>query len=136
MLHGAVEAACGVSADLVLRSAVEWRALVDANPFADADEGFLHLSLLDTPAAGTAAAALADRATAPEAVAVGSREIYWCLPDGVTAARSLWAASNGSSAGPPCGTGGRSDGSAPSSSAPKRSSPLPGPQASGGGRSS
>jgi uncharacterized protein (DUF1697 family) len=93
VLRAALTERTGVDAALMVRSAEDWRDLVAAGPFTDADEAHLHLALLDaSPGPEATAAVTAAAAGGPERVHLSGREAYWYLPEGVTAARKLLTA--------------------------------------------
>lgn len=91
-LQAALAERCGVDAPVMARSGADWRDLVDANPFPEADPASLHVSVLDASPGPEAADRLAAEARGGERVALRDRQAYWCLPDGVTAARKLLVA--------------------------------------------
>ena len=84
VLHDALAARTGFDIPVITRTAEQWQAMIDANPFpeAEADGTKLHVVVLDGPVTG----ALADfDATkfAPEALASGERVVYLSLPGGM-----------------------------------------------------
>ena len=83
-IHDAIEASTGLDVSVITRTAGEWRAIVDANPFPDAatDGTKLHLVVLDGPASD-AVRSFDGSAFRPEALGVTDRELYLSLPDGI-----------------------------------------------------
>jgi len=86
-LEAALAERFGFAVDTVLRDADELRAVVRANPLPVGDPSrFLVLFLREEPDAA-ALARLDTAAFAPEAMAVGAREVYFDLPDGLGRAK-------------------------------------------------
>lgn len=86
MLQEATATQLGVATDFFVRGAKAWRALIDANPFAQAARGDpAHLVvLLFKQAPGAAQVkALRDAITGREELAVAGREAYMVYPDGI-----------------------------------------------------
>jgi uncharacterized protein (DUF1697 family) len=83
------EARFGFPVPTVVRSALELRAVLAANPFlADgANEKALHVLFLASEPAPGAVAGLDSERSAPDAFAVRGREIYLHLPNGVARTR-------------------------------------------------
>jgi uncharacterized protein (DUF1697 family) len=83
-LSTAIAERTGLTVPVITRTADEWRAIIDANPFpeAAADGTKLHVILLDGPPSSKLRAF--DAAPfAPEQASVGHREVYLSLPDGM-----------------------------------------------------
>lgn len=91
-VHDAIEAATGLDIAIITRTATEWAAIVDDNPFPDAaaDGTKLHLIVLDGRASARVSSFDASP-FAPEELYVAERELYLSLPDGI--GRSKLAAS-------------------------------------------
>lgn len=86
-LEARLQAAFGFAIPVILRRAGDWRAIVAANPFPDAEPNRLLVSFLrDLPPAG-ATDAIDRAAFAPEAFVVTGREVYLHLPDGFGVAK-------------------------------------------------
>ncbi|MGI8752965.1 MAG: DUF1697 domain-containing protein [Acidimicrobiales bacterium] len=86
-LEEAVRQACGVDSRLVLRTAAQWVAMVDANPFADLDAAFLNVSFLGTSPDPERVVEVESRDVGPDRLRVIGRHVYAWLPDGVRGAR-------------------------------------------------
>jgi uncharacterized protein (DUF1697 family) len=86
-LEAAIADAFGFGAGVLLRDAAAWEAAMAANPFADAarrDPAHTLLMALREPPAPTAAAALAEAASAGERVAVAGDHAYLVFPAGIS----------------------------------------------------
>ena len=83
-LTAAIAERTGLTIPVITRTADEWRAIIDANPFpeAAADGTKLHVILLDGPPSSKLKAFDAGP-FAPEESSVGEREVYLSLPDGM-----------------------------------------------------
>jgi uncharacterized protein (DUF1697 family) len=100
-LRGAIKATYGLDIAVVTRSAAEWRAIVDANPFGDpaADDGTkVHVAFTADPI-GDLGCAIDVAAFAPEQMQVAEREVYLWLPGGI--GRSPLATALTRAGGPP-----------------------------------
>lgn len=87
-IHDAIKASTGLDVPIITRTADEWRAIIEANPFPDAaaDGTTLHLVVLD----GRATAAVRNFEAAkfePERLGVSDREVYLLLPGGIGRSR-------------------------------------------------
>ncbi|HLI65059.1 MAG TPA: DUF1697 domain-containing protein [Caulobacteraceae bacterium] len=85
-LEAAIEARFGFAADVMVRSAAEWRALIAANPFAGAardDPSHLLVAPLKAKPAVGAAERLSAAIKGRERAAVVGREAYLVYPDGI-----------------------------------------------------
>lgn len=88
LLEAEIEKRFGLKADVLVRSAAAWRAIVAANPFpaeAKADPGHLVVMPLKNPAAAAQFAALAAAIAGRERVASGGdgAVLYAVYPDGM-----------------------------------------------------
>lgn len=82
----AVEKAFGVQTSFMIRTAPEWQAIIDANPFAaEARDDPSHLLVYASKQAisETATEALRDAIKGRERVAAGERCLYAVYPDGI-----------------------------------------------------
>ena len=80
----------GLSTPVIVRSAAEWRAAVDANPFpavAKSDPGHLLLMPLKSKVTAARVAELVRRIPGRERVAARGRELYLVYPDGIGQSR-------------------------------------------------
>ena len=80
----------GLVTDFFVRTADEWSAIVEDNPFPDEardDPGHVLLLALKEPPPATRAAALSRAITGREAVRVDGRQAYVVYPDGVGRSR-------------------------------------------------
>jgi uncharacterized protein (DUF1697 family) len=86
-LRAALEAAIadqlGVSPAVMIRTADEMAAVVDGNPFPEADEKNLHVGFLHAAPAGPVKQCLAAIDCDPEHLTVVGRELYLHLPNGM-----------------------------------------------------
>jgi uncharacterized protein (DUF1697 family) len=82
-IHVAIAARLGLDVDVMVRSAAELAATIEANPFPSADPKRLLLVFLSAAPTAEARAALAEIDAAPEAVVVTDRTAYVHLPDGI-----------------------------------------------------
>jgi uncharacterized protein (DUF1697 family) len=85
LLEGATAAKLGVTTDYFVRSAKEWRSIVDANPFpkeAKLDPGRLIMMCLKHPPDRASVAALQKAIKGREVVRANGREAYITYPDG------------------------------------------------------
>ncbi|HET6146562.1 MAG TPA: DUF1697 domain-containing protein [Polyangia bacterium] len=76
----------GLTTDFFVRTAAEWRAIVDRNPFPDqasGDPGHLVLLVLKQPVGAAQVAALQAAIAGRELVRGHGREIYASYPDGI-----------------------------------------------------
>lgn len=89
-LEQATASKLGVTTDYIVRTAAEWRAAIEANPFArEAEQRPNHLlltALRDRPAP-SAVAALQDACTGPELVRVVDRHCYILYNEGIGRSR-------------------------------------------------
>jgi uncharacterized protein (DUF1697 family) len=85
LLHRALLAETGLDLGVVIRTACEWAAVVEANPFPDAtgDGTKLHVTFLRERRSDSAFAGIDATRFAPERFAVVGREIYMSLPEGL-----------------------------------------------------
>jgi uncharacterized protein (DUF1697 family) len=93
VLRRAIHDATAMEIDVVIRSAEQWRRIVDANPYPDAaaDDGTkVHVAFLQHEPSDDVAA-LATESFDPEELTVVGGEVYLSLPDGI--GRSKLAAS-------------------------------------------
>ena len=83
-IHEAIAASTGLDVPIITRTASEWQAIVEANPFpeAAADGTKLHVVVLDGKATGTVKD-FDHSKFAPEALGVSEREVYLSLPEGL-----------------------------------------------------
>jgi uncharacterized protein (DUF1697 family) len=81
-LRDAIRAETGLDVGVVVRSAAEWRRVVENNPFPDLSGTQLHVTFLDAPPAPTLKQFDASP-FAPADVRAGRRELYLALPDGI-----------------------------------------------------
>jgi uncharacterized protein (DUF1697 family) len=81
----------GFDVPVIVRHATQLAAVIDANPFPDADTSKLHVGFLRGDAAAGAEDVLAAKAAGAEEFALVGRELYLHLPDGL--GRSKLAAS-------------------------------------------
>jgi uncharacterized protein (DUF1697 family) len=85
-LETEAETRFGFQIDFMVRSAAEWRALIDANPFPDAARDdpahLLAMPLKAAPADG-ALKALRDAIKGPETIEIVGRDAYLVYPDGI-----------------------------------------------------
>ncbi len=83
-LQGAIATAVGFTPSVLVRTADELRATVDASPFdtEQLDPKELHITFLDTDAAGALASVDVER-FAPERVVAVGRELHLHLPGGI-----------------------------------------------------
>ncbi|HET9773113.1 MAG TPA: DUF1697 domain-containing protein [Acidimicrobiia bacterium] len=86
-LEAAVAAEFGFNPAVMIRTAREMAAVVDRNPFPDADGKNLHVAFLHETLATGAKRCLAAVDSPPEELAVVRREVYLHLPDGMGRAR-------------------------------------------------
>ena len=85
-LEGTLAEHCGCQTDVVVRSADDWRGLVDANPFAafaERDPAHLLVVLLKQCAPVSAQAALRAAVKGVEEVVVSDGAAYIAYPDGI-----------------------------------------------------
>jgi len=93
-LEREVEKAFGMKVDFHVRTADEWRALVEANPFgaeAKRDPARLMLSCFKTPLDKTNVKALQAAITAitgPEVLRANGRHLYMVYPDGIGSSKA------------------------------------------------
>lgn len=90
MLAAATAARLGVTTEYFVRTAREWRSIVNGNPFptvASADPGHLLVMCLQRAPLATAAATLRKAINGPEVVRVKGREAYITYPDGIGRSR-------------------------------------------------
>jgi len=81
-LEQAVEADLGFRTAVMVRTAAQLTAALDARPFPDADEKALHIAFLrETPSKANATALVAPEG--PDEVAVIGREVHLHYPDGM-----------------------------------------------------
>jgi len=81
-LEKAIAKASGFAVPVILRTAAEWSAIIENNPF-PAEPAHLHLACLASAPPPDALAALAPASYAPERVALVGRELYLWLPQGL-----------------------------------------------------
>jgi uncharacterized protein (DUF1697 family) len=82
-LEGAIAEAFGFSPAVMIRTAEEMAAVVDRNPYPDADEAHRHVGFLHAPPEAATKKCLAAIDCAPEQVTVRGREVYLYLPNGM-----------------------------------------------------
>ncbi|HTM24851.1 MAG TPA: DUF1697 domain-containing protein [Vicinamibacterales bacterium] len=85
-LEREVAARLGVTADFHVRTADEWRAIVDRNPFRDEakrDPGHLLVTMFKSPLAAPKVKALQAAITGREVLKADGRHLYMVFPDGV-----------------------------------------------------
>lgn len=85
-LEAALAKQCGVTTDIMVRSASEWTAIIKANPFqaeALSDPGHLVVTALKDAVAAKAVAALQEKVKGHELVRHTGRELYITYPDGI-----------------------------------------------------
>jgi len=90
-LEREVEKAFGMKVDFHVRTADEWRALVEANPFgaeAKRDPAHLILSCFKTPLDRTNVKALQTAITGPEVLRADGRHLYMVWPDGMGSSKA------------------------------------------------
>ena len=81
---------CRIETPVIIRSAAEWRAVIDANPFtaeAKKDPGHLLVMPLKSKPSSDRVAELARAIPGREKVKAGGRELYLYYPDGVGKSR-------------------------------------------------
>ena len=90
MLERALEAAlgkqCGVATDIMVRSASDWAAIINSNPFpaeAKSDPGHLVVMALKDKVTAKAVAALQHTVKGRELIRHAGRELYITYPDGI-----------------------------------------------------
>ncbi|MCL4835750.1 MAG: DUF1697 domain-containing protein [Caldilineaceae bacterium] len=81
-IEGAIAAHFGFAVTVLLRSAEELRAILDANPFPDAEPKYLHVLFLSAAPDAGVLEALAVPAANGEAWRLAGREIYLHYPNG------------------------------------------------------
>ena len=83
-IHDAIAASTGLDVPIITRTADEWQAIVEANPFPDAASNgtTLHLVVLDGKATDEVKKFEASKFS-PETIGVSEREVYLLLPDGI-----------------------------------------------------
>ncbi len=83
-IHDAIVESTGLDVPVITRTADEWQAIVEANPFPDAaaDGTKLHLVVLDGRATDKVKKFEASKFS-PETLGVSEREVYLWLPDGL-----------------------------------------------------
>ncbi|MPZ98874.1 MAG: DUF1697 domain-containing protein [Dehalococcoidia bacterium] len=86
-LARSIEAFSGMAVPVVLRTADEWDAIVEANPYPDAGDKQLHVLFFKEDLPADAFAALDLVAFAPEALVARNRELYLHLPNGMGRAK-------------------------------------------------
>jgi uncharacterized protein (DUF1697 family) len=82
----------GVTADFHVRTAEEWRAIVDRNPFPDEarrDPGHLLVSMFKSPLAAPNVKALRAAITGREVLKADGRHLYMVFPDGIGNSRAV-----------------------------------------------
>jgi uncharacterized protein (DUF1697 family) len=73
----------GLDVSVVLRTPAELAKVLDRNPFPDADAATLHVTFLAKPPSKAAFARIDASKYAPEEFALGAKEIYLHLPNGM-----------------------------------------------------
>jgi uncharacterized protein (DUF1697 family) len=86
-LEAAIAAEFGFKPAVMVRAAKEMAAVVDRNPFPDAEEKALHVGFLHAAPAAATKKCLSAIDCNPEQLAVVRREIYLQLPDGMGRAK-------------------------------------------------
>jgi uncharacterized protein (DUF1697 family) len=90
-LHSALEAAIadafGVRPALMLRTAAEMAAVVDRNPYRDADDKTVHVGFLQAVPGAATKKCLAAIDCGPEDLTLVGRDVYLHLPNGVGRAK-------------------------------------------------
>jgi uncharacterized protein (DUF1697 family) len=88
-LSAAIKRAAGMDVAVLVRSAADFGAVVDANPFVarGVNTGELHATFLASDPPAAKLATVDSPACAPDEFAVGERVIYLRLPNGVTGMR-------------------------------------------------
>lgn len=86
-LEARIRELAGFDVPVMLRTAREWEAVVDNNPYPGADPGQLHVFFLAREPAPGVVEALDLAALAPEELTVAGREAYCHLPNGLGRAR-------------------------------------------------
>jgi uncharacterized protein (DUF1697 family) len=85
-LEAAIERTFGFPVEVHVRTAAEWRAIVDANPFpveAAKDPGHLLVTCFKTPLTKASVDALRAAIAGPERLEADRRQLYMVYPDGV-----------------------------------------------------
>jgi uncharacterized protein (DUF1697 family) len=85
-LEAALETRLGLTVEIHVRTADEWRAVIDANPFraeATADPGHLLVTCFKAPLATFNVTALRSAITGPEILHADGRHLYMVFPDGM-----------------------------------------------------
>ena len=82
-LAAAITKAAGFPVPVVLRTGAELASVIADNPFAMAPAEHLHVMFCPAQPAATAFAKLDAKAFAPECWAIGAREVYLHLPNGM-----------------------------------------------------
>ena len=90
MLEAETRKRLGLQADFMIRSAKEWRRVVERNPFrkeADADPGHLLVMFLKTAPKANEVRAAQDAIVGRETLRADGREMYIVYPDGIGRSR-------------------------------------------------
>jgi uncharacterized protein (DUF1697 family) len=82
-LEEAIAKDFGFSPAVMIRTAKEWAAVVDHNPYPDADDKTVHVGFLHAAPDAATKKCLAAIDCAPEELTVVGREIYLHLPNGM-----------------------------------------------------
>jgi uncharacterized protein (DUF1697 family) len=86
-LESAISDALGVSPAVMIRTAQQFAAVPEANPFPEADPATLHVLFLTTTPDTELVAGLSTLDSAPEELAVRGTEVYFHLPNGLGRAK-------------------------------------------------
>jgi len=84
----------------MIRSAAQWTAIIEANPYEPEQPTHLHVSFFDDPVPATAFAAIDLDAFAPETFTVHGREVYLHLPNGMGRSKLAVELTKGAKAAP------------------------------------
>jgi uncharacterized protein (DUF1697 family) len=86
-LEARISAVAGFDVPTTVRTAKQWSAVIEANPFPTDDYKQLHVTFLfESPAAG-AFDGFDAAPFAPDTFAIGAQEVYFHLPDGLGRAK-------------------------------------------------
>lgn len=99
-LEAEIEAVTGRPVPTMIRSAAQWRDVVEANPYEPDAPTHLHVTFFDDPLPADAFAGIDPDAFAPETFTVRGREVYLHLPDGIGRSKLAVALGKGGARAP------------------------------------